>query len=671
MTNTLGRLAEAYTAPTASGTKATDEGFSYTGRGEVSDVYESTPKSGEYYHTNATYFANGALSTLSDVIAGVTWAYTIDGKGRPYSAVQNPSTNLVSSTTYNAANEPCVVTLGLGDTDSYSYDGVSCTGSLTTGRITSYTFSVGATPKTDIGSLTWNANGTLRSLSTTDGFNSGGTQTCNYGTSTAAGYDEQGRLVSAICANSGGTNVWGQQFSYDAFQNLTKLVPNGDTGVTWAPGYHPTNNQAIGFNYDSNGNLLSDGTNSYTWNQDNHPVSVNSSPATYDAFGNMVENKTDSSALLEELKSPIGNIGIMKKTTVTEYRIPLPGGDTYSVASSNLIWHRDWLGSVRLTSNLSNRNYVADMSFAPFGEIYLGFGSSANSNFTGDNQDLITGDFDTPNRELLPTEGRWLSPDPARASWNAYSYSTKPLGETDPSGLDDNGVRVPLNLACGIGTCDGGLGGSGPSQSNLAGLLDPGAAFFAGAFQQFYVLTGQNSQIQQGLTAYLNCVDLNFRCDSSGQLSKGDGGTGGIVINVFCGGSLGDVDCVPPAQALSTSVDYKTNLLYPGLAPGDIPVGGDFINCPGGCAQIWSSANQVTDPRNIAAWYALSISAALAGGYYGGLEVFDATLSVTPGTVNAIVDVLNVLGPTPSNASTWFGVAAEGWNTYESYQDQH
>src|SRR5208337_223162 len=48
MQNTGGLLAEAYT-----GSKATDLGFSYSLRGEVSDVYESTPNSGGYYHSSA------------------------------------------------------------------------------------------------------------------------------------------------------------------------------------------------------------------------------------------------------------------------------------------------------------------------------------------------------------------------------------------------------------------------------------------------------------------------------------------------------------------------------------------------------------------------------------------------------------------------------------------
>jgi hypothetical protein len=46
----------------------THEWFSYSARGEVTDVYESTLHSAGYYHTTATYFPHGGLNTL-----GVRW----------------------------------------------------------------------------------------------------------------------------------------------------------------------------------------------------------------------------------------------------------------------------------------------------------------------------------------------------------------------------------------------------------------------------------------------------------------------------------------------------------------------------------------------------------------------------------------------------------------------
>jgi len=65
MTYVKGRLAEAYTCTGACSTKITDEGFSYTVRGEVSDLYESTPNSSGYYHVSAQYWANSAQKQLS------------------------------------------------------------------------------------------------------------------------------------------------------------------------------------------------------------------------------------------------------------------------------------------------------------------------------------------------------------------------------------------------------------------------------------------------------------------------------------------------------------------------------------------------------------------------------------------------------------------------------
>ena len=55
MDNVARRLAEAYTGQS----KTTDLGFSYSPRGEVTDVYQSTPNSGGYYHVSASYWPNG------------------------------------------------------------------------------------------------------------------------------------------------------------------------------------------------------------------------------------------------------------------------------------------------------------------------------------------------------------------------------------------------------------------------------------------------------------------------------------------------------------------------------------------------------------------------------------------------------------------------------------
>ncbi len=226
-----------------------------------------------------------------------TYTYGVDGEGRPYSVSQGTS-NVVTGTTYNAASQPLTVSLKLGDSDNYGYD-------PNTGRMTNFTFTVGSTPKSMVGGLNWNPNGTLGSLAITDGFNSSGTQTCSYGTSTVAGYDDLGRLASVNCGS-----IWSQTFSYDPFGNITK-----SGSVSWMPGYNQATNRYTlgGTSYDSNGNLLNDSFHSYLWDADNHPSTITSPNSnttcgatgvtclTYDALDRMVEENVSGTLTVARL----------------------------------------------------------------------------------------------------------------------------------------------------------------------------------------------------------------------------------------------------------------------------------------------------------------------------------------------------------------------------------
>lgn len=296
---------------------------------------------------------------------------------------------------------------------------------------------MGPPPHHVTGTLTWNANGTLRDLSVVDGTLGGlATEACVYGTGSNAGYDELGRLLYTDCWN-GSTPVWGQTFSYDQYDNVTKSVPTGQTGISWAPGYNPNNNRYLlsGTTYDSNGNLLTDTFHTYTWNQDNRLLSLDSTAdynMLYDALGRLVEWHGPSN-IVQNLYSPIGKVAKMTGQSVTRFEMPLPGGST--AIPGYEFEHSDNLGTIPFISYLTSRNSYATRLFAPYGETYNNHGGTNDVAFTGDRQDLVAGTYDTPNRELNPTQGRRISPDPAGASWNAYSYSTNPMGEIDPSGL--------------------------------------------------------------------------------------------------------------------------------------------------------------------------------------------------------------------------------------------
>jgi hypothetical protein len=109
------------------------------------------------------------------------------------------------------------------------------------------------------------------------------------------GYDDWNRLLYDDC----GSGNWGQSFSYDIYDNLTKAVISGRTGVTWNPGYSSTTNQVTGNTYDSNGNTTVDYlAHNYAWNEFSKMKSVDISGTNCatsgeclvrDAFGRVVE----------------------------------------------------------------------------------------------------------------------------------------------------------------------------------------------------------------------------------------------------------------------------------------------------------------------------------------------------------------------------------------------
>jgi RHS repeat-associated protein len=459
ISNGYGRLVEAETDtcdsfPVTSTSNYTDEWFSYDKDGHMTDMWEKTPNSTTYYHSTATFFGNGAVNTLNLVGPGQTMTYALDGEGRwnaltdttsALTVVSASNTTSGTSTYYNAAGQPVQIALGSGtDQDDYLYD-------PNTGRMTNWTFEVGATPKTETGTLMWNPNGTLKQLAITDGFNSGGTQTCSFNSALAArtGYDDLGRLIGTSCNPPGGTvgSTWNQGFAYDQYDNLTK---SSSGYVQWSPGYSATTNHytCTGCTTDASGNITNDGKTAYTWNGYSKMASVDNTSGTgcgsegclvYDALGRVVE--IDGSATpLEIWYTQLGKTAYMTGTTLDYANLPTPGGGTYQKTNGgHTYFHKDWLGNARLTSAIVDQSVTTDRAFAPYGEIYDIFGSTDQNQamFTGDTQDVLSGIYDTPNRELQGSyAGRWLSPDPAGSGWNQYAYvANNPLSSFDPTGL--------------------------------------------------------------------------------------------------------------------------------------------------------------------------------------------------------------------------------------------
>jgi hypothetical protein len=492
-----GRMVEAATDSCSSGTLITDEWFSYDKDGRAATQWEFTPHSGTYYEAVASY-TGPALTTVQLLNPSLyTMTYGLDGEGR-WSTLTDTTANqdIVTKTTFNSAGQPLNVQLTgtTPDQDVYTYD-------LNTGNMKSFQFEVGNTPVNLVGTLNWNTNGSLGQLGVIDGFNAGGTETCNSNSmgELGSGYDDLGRLTEFDC----GSGNWGQQFAYDQYDNLTKTVLSGRTGTTWSPGYSQTTNHYSSPSNccDSNGNVKADGNEVYGWNEFSKLAwtAASGTPtcgtsgrcATYDAFGRMVE-ASNNSTWHEYWYTQAGKM-VMAGTTLSYGRWPTSSGTAETVGTTNFDYlHADWLGNSRIVSNIGNNSVAADQAYTPYGEIYNIFGAnngqyqvfaSTIADLAGSTTTPIM--WDTPNRELSYA-GRWLSPDPAGAGWNQYAYATNPNSQIDPLGLDDclQGGDCGGGGGGGCDDCGGGRGwgwggwggdgcGDPANCSGLGGFDDP------------------------------------------------------------------------------------------------------------------------------------------------------------------------------------------------------
>ena len=322
--------------------------------------------------------------------------------------------------------------------------------------MTGWTFQVNSV--TESATLTWNPIGSLKKLAITDGFNANGTITYSYNTNlvSGTGYDDLNRLVGFSATGSGGT--WSQTFSFDQYNNVTKT---GSGLPSWNPTYSPTTNHygCTGCTTDSNGNVTNDGTNAYTWNAFSKMASVNLSGTgcstsgdciIYDALGRAVEFD-DGSTKTEIWYSPIGKHFLNGTTALYGYEAA-PGGGTI-LGSSYM--HKDWMGNARIVSTVSTPAVTTDRAFAPYGEVFNIFGGTSQDEamFSGLTQDIFSGVYDTPNRQMTAVQSRFMSPDPAGAGWNAYAWPTNPNSFIDPSGLSPTSIFSPYPLNQRIFPC--------------------------------------------------------------------------------------------------------------------------------------------------------------------------------------------------------------------------
>ncbi len=147
-------------------------------------------------------------------------------------------------------------------------------------------------------------------------------------------------------------------------------------------------------------------------------------------------------------------------------------------------WDADWQGTMRLLSN-PDRTFYHSAGYAPYGEIYAASANPFVPDFAGLLGDTANEVYDAAFRRYNPTQGRWLSPDPAGLaaadptnprSWNRYAYAlNNPTTLTDPKGLDVH-VRACLSQVAGSGLagCMGVYEGGGGYSIDSGGTVPLG-----------------------------------------------------------------------------------------------------------------------------------------------------------------------------------------------------
>jgi RHS repeat-associated protein len=272
------------------------------------------------------------------------------------------------------------------------------------------------------------------------------------------GYDSLNRLTSASESSASGS--WSQTYQYDAWGNMwmptnslgaPAIGPGAPTANVYSAS-GPGKNRNVNSTYDAAGNLTLFGSMNVSYDAENRQTAAGATNYFYDGAGQRVK-KVAASGTTVYVYDAFGQLA-------AEYA---SGPATGSPCGSTCYLSYDLLGSVRMVTD-GQHNVIARHDYAPFGqEIPAGVGGrtnfwaasdSVNQKFTGYERDGETALDFAQARYMSAGLGRFMSADPVNAgadftnpqSWNGYAYVLgNPLGNVDPSGMDDVGTTIPIS----------------------------------------------------------------------------------------------------------------------------------------------------------------------------------------------------------------------------------
>jgi RHS repeat-associated protein len=359
-------------------------------------------------------------------------------------------------------------------------------------------------------------------------------------------YDSLNRISQAW---TDGSN-WGEQFTIDAWGNLTGIAPctaGSCAGKAQSEGLSVSvgaNNQLTGsgFGYDARGNQnvavdAAGATHQYAYNAESQLVAVDGGVASYQYDG-------DGERAVKNLQSggtlywPGPDGALLAESDLTgnltaEY--VYFGGQRiartdYSSGSATLKYYlTDRLGSTIGVVDATFANVLEDSDYYPYGrEIPVVSSDSNHYKFGGKEQDTETGNDYFGARYYGSNTGRWMIPDWAAKATavpyadfgdpqtlNLYAYvRNNPVAGVDADGHEEAASNGGLNPN---GTTPNPEPGSQPVQSNVQNTAHLDSVQVA-QNQQIVVVPDKKADFKYGSEAREQQVDYNLaQLDSKGN----------------------------------------------------------------------------------------------------------------------------------------------------------
>ncbi|MHC6050636.1 RHS repeat-associated core domain-containing protein [Ralstonia solanacearum] len=427
----------------------------FNGFGNVVRKTQSTTANGETKKQVVAYAYGTSGSSTGHVISMtypsnsvIGYSYDVGGRIAGLTlTTANGSTPLLSNIQYQPFGKPTGWTWGNGTAYTRSFD--------LSGRLTQFplgaTSGTGATPNGLSRTVNYDAASRITAYTHADTSGSTGSSTATAANQTF-GYDDQGRLISYLPANSS------QSYSYDANGNrtgqtiggasYTQTVDPASNRQTASTGPTPTKNS-----YDAAGNQIGDGSTTYSYSDRGRLASVTKNGTTtnylyngldqrvvksgtnvpsgavryvYDEAGHLIGEYDQSGNAIQETVY-LGDTPIATVKNGTAYYIYADQIDTPRVITDTnnlMVWR--WDQTDPFGAMLPDENPTSLGAF------------TYNLRFPGQVYDAETGKHYNVNRDYDPAGGRYVQSDPIGLNggqWSTYSYvNGNPVNETDPTG---------------------------------------------------------------------------------------------------------------------------------------------------------------------------------------------------------------------------------------------